>query len=400
MEQLTTDQDWLLVQRLLPAGWEQAAKALGAFERSRKLATPAALLRAALLWSGEGLSYQQIATVTAARGDAPLSKEAVGKRLRRSWGWLEWLLQQLLAERLAPPSTTAGRRFVAVDGSSVCTGLAKVQLKLHYLVDLASLRCADLQLTDFRTAEGLQRVRLAPGDVVLCDRYYAKPASLAAAAAQGAEVIARLGRTTLRLSDAAGEPLRLLDWLRSLPDGAPGERPAGFTAPDSGTRISGRVVAVRLSPPQAAKARAAARKAAKKDGREPSPETLEWATYVVLFCTTADLSAAMVLAWYRLRWQIELVFKRLKSLLEGAEIPDLGPPAAVGWLTGKMLYALLLEAYLGEAGAFSPWGWPLSDDAVRLGGHPTGPASHGAGAAGAEPAASTGVAADPLGPAG
>ena len=38
-------------------------------------------------------------------------------------------------------------------------------------------------------------------------------------------------------------------------------------------------------------------------------------TYVMVFTTYEQGTAAQVLQWYRMRWQIGLVFKRLKSLL-------------------------------------------------------------------------------------
>ena len=46
------------------------------------------------------------------------------------------------------------------------------------------------------------------------------------------------------------------------------------------------------------------------------PETLEYARYVIVFTTfpESEFHAAAVLRWYRLRWQVELVFKRFKSL--------------------------------------------------------------------------------------
>ena len=55
---------------------------------------------------------------------------------------------------------------------------------------------------------------------------------------------------------------------------------------------------------------------AKKNRSEPKDSTLFLSEYVILFTTfpEKDFSAEEVLEWYRIRWQIELVFKRFKQI--------------------------------------------------------------------------------------
>ena len=66
-----------------------------------------------------------------------------------------------------------------------------------------------------------------------------------------------------------------------------------------------------------------------------------------------SLCAEKVLKFYRLRWQVELVFKRYKSLLGLGKIPTKTKESNEVWLNGKMLLALLIEKYLGDID-FSP----------------------------------------------
>ena len=54
------------------------------------------------------------------------------------------------------------------------------------------------------------------------------------------------------------------------------------------------------------------------------------------------------------RWQIELYFKRLKSLLDAGHMPKSNDASAKGWMQAKMLSALLLERIMLEAGFFPP----------------------------------------------
>jgi len=62
---------------------------------------------------------------------------------------------------------------------------------------------------------------------------------------------------------------------------------------------------------------------AQQGGPKPKPETLQYAGYVMVFTTVpaSHFSTAEVLEWYRVRWQIELVFKRLKTLAELGSLP-------------------------------------------------------------------------------
>ena len=79
-------------------------------------------------------------------------------------------------------------------------------------------------------------------------------------------------------------------------------------------------------------------------------------THSCLFVVTslpAEISAAEILSCYRLRWQVELVFKRLKPLLQLGSIPTKTEEAGEAWINGKILLSLLTEKYLGDID-FSP----------------------------------------------
>jgi hypothetical protein len=73
-----------------------------------------------------------------------------------------------------------------------------------------------------------------------------------------------------------------------------------------------------------------------------------------------------VLEAYRLRWQIELAFKRMKSILGFGHLPKKDPASARAWLHGKLFVSLLAEHLIAAADAFSPWGYMLKRKAKPL----------------------------------
>ena len=102
-------------------------------------------------------------------------------------------------------------------------------------------------------------------------------------------------------------------------------------------------------------------RAARRKQKTVGAQTLAAAGYVFVW-TSVDagaMSAAEVLELYRLRWQIELAFKRMKSILGLGQLPKSTDASARAWVHGKLLVALLIERLLDEADAVSPWGYRL-----------------------------------------
>jgi len=71
------------------------------------------------------------------------------------------------------------------------------------------------------------------------------------------------------------------------------------------------------------------------------------------------MGAAEVLEYYRFRWQIELVFKRLKSILAVGHLPKHDDQSSRAWLYGKLFVALLTQKLVRLGSSISPWGYDL-----------------------------------------
>jgi hypothetical protein len=128
-------------------------------------------------------------------------------------------------------------------------------------------------------------------------------------------------------------------------------------APDAAA-VVGRLIVQALPPEAAATARRKVHQAARKKGKTPTAETLAAAGYVLLFTSLPDdvLTPAQLLALYRLRWQIEIVFKRDKSALRLDDIRATTDAVCYAVLLAKCLLILLLERLAWATGLFSPSG--------------------------------------------
>jgi len=363
-------EDWRIVQSLLPDRWMEMARELGAFQRARGIADARALLQVMLIHLGEGCGLRETAARAALAGIAQVSDVALLKRLRSCGPWFEWLAQGLRQAQSdeATQGLLGGRRLRVVDASVVREpGLTGSQWRLHYAIGLPGLQCQEVHLGPSDDGETLKRFQVHAGDIFVADRGYAHPGGIAHVRRHGGDVIVRMNLVTLPLTHpGTGKPLDVLQQVRGLSVGQAGSWPACLKvkAERGGQRaheIVGRLCAVRKSAAAAALGRDRVRRESLRGRVQVQPQTLEAAEYVLIFTTLGPaVSAEQVMALYRLRWQIELEFKRLKSLLQLGHLKKRDPRAARSWLQGKLLMALLIARLIAHAERVSPWGYEIA----------------------------------------
>ena len=357
------DEDWKLLLDLLPFGWEQEAVLSGASERLRGFRCIADLLRTLLLHVGKGYSLRETVVRAKAVGMAQVSDVALMKRLQNAEEWLRRLCVSLLRESgWEMPAEVRGYSVRALDGTLVQEPGRRGSLwRIHYSVRIPSLVCDHLELTSVKgagTGEWLGRFPASPGDLVLADRGFSKPGGVETLHRQGAAVMVRLNSASLPLWDRQGARFGLSEQIRQLEEtGTEREWPVWVQGVQE--RIPGRLCAIRKSEEAAARARRRITKKAQQGGPKPKPETLQYASYVMVFTTVpaSHFSTAEVLEWYRVRWQIELVFKRLKTLAKLGSLPKHDDQSARAWLYGKLLIALLGQKLERLGRDISPWGY-------------------------------------------
>jgi hypothetical protein len=360
------DEEWELLQSLLPADWRELAKSTKAMRRARgAIDTPDKLLQLLLLHVAPGLSLHQAVARARADGLVSLSKIALHKRLQTSGEWLRALGEQMFRDSSfawRASRVSAGRRLLAVDATSVVRpGSAGSDLRIHYVIGLPDLRCAHFELTSDSAAECFERMPVQQGDLILADRGYSRREGVAYVVDSGADVVMRLHSRSFPLLDLqSGTQIDLLKALQASPTHEPRQWQVRFRA--RGRLYDARLCAIRKSEQATELTRKKIRQRAVRSGRAVLPATLEFAAYVMVLTTTKqeELTAAEVLELYRARWQVELCFKRFKSLLDLDELTKVTDTSALAWVQGKLLTALLVEALAVKARCFSPWGHDLA----------------------------------------
>ena len=156
----------------------------------------------------------------------------------------------------------------------------------------------------------------------------------------------RLGWNALQLTNPAGKAFDLIGYLQCLPtDQSPHEVNLRASLGRDEPALAVRLVVQRKTQEAAEATRSALRRTAARKGKALDPRSLIAADFMILATSLPKngYSARAVLAVYRLRWQIELAFKRLKSLLHIDRLPTWTERGSRSWLYAHLILALLCD---------------------------------------------------------
>ena len=359
------DEDWEVLRSFLPANWQELAQESGTLKGLRKDKSAQTLLRVLLLHLGCGHSLRETVVRARKAGLADFSSVALFKRLKKSADWLRALCVALFQEQGMALAVDGNFQVRAFDATTVKEpGKTGSLWRIHYSVCLPSLACDFFKVTETEgagTGESFSQFPIREGDHILADRGYSTGAGLHHVVAAGGHLTVRVNTGSLSLQTIEGAPLDLLAAVASLKrTGAVGSWPAEACA-RPGVTVRGRVCAIRKTREAIAMAHVKIRRDARRKGKQVQLRTLEFARHVIVFTTFSEDSFTdrEVLEWYRVRWQVELVFKRFKSLAQLGHLPKYDDESARAWLYGKLLVALLVEKLIRQASAISPWGYDL-----------------------------------------
>lgn len=374
MEKEILKDQWSIITKFLPDNWEEKAFEMGAIVRRKKITSPQDLLRVLFIHLAAGKSLRSTTAYAKEAEVCDINDVALLHRLRVSSEWLRWMALELLKKirfKSLPDQFYRKFRIMLVDGTVVNEpGSTGSDWRIHYSVVLRILKCDSFSITSTKEGESFQRYPVVPDDLLVADRNYCKRKDIMYVLNKKAHVLVRFHSTNLPLCNRKGKPLNILSYLRTLKEGDIGDWDVWFHAPgdrdgdkDNNRHrlIKGRICSIKKSPQAIELDIKNILKSCRKKGHKCRPETLEYAKYFILFTTVNrhQFKAKDILTLYRGRWQIELVFKRLKSIVKIGHLPKKEEESCIAWLHGKILLAILTERIYQEAEFFSPWGYPL-----------------------------------------
>lgn len=353
---------WEVIEQQLPPDWRELADEHKLVRRNlqphlgTKVTDIAQILRLVLYQVGSNAGLLAATAAFAASGMLSISAIALHKWMRKLGPYLAALVARCVEtdhQRFAP-ERWAGYSIVLVDASSVvCPGAKGTTARVHKAMRLTDLRIRQVFVTDVTGGETLRRFDPAAGELWICDRGYANPPAIAWAVEHNADVLVRVNRGSLPLYDAQGRSIDVVQKASKL--AKPGRARAwqAFVHVEGGQRIQGRLCATRIPADKAEQARTRLRR---EQGPSVTEASLAMADFVCLFTTIPRdrLLGEQVLALYGLRWQLELEFKRNKSLTGLDRLPNFRPDTIESWLYAKLLLHQLLRRVSTDSADFSP----------------------------------------------
>ena len=379
--------DGEMIKAQLPGDWRELASAMGLIKAlpphlHAKVTDIEQVLRLELSRAGLELSLVTTTAMAAAAKECLEGQSAAessslvdisGPALHYWERKLGPYVAALLARMTGASEFFAAERWngyvlVLVDGTTVTRPGAKgTTARVLYAMRLAEMSIVKLVVTDAHGSESLRHFEPKPGEVWMCDRFYANPVEISWVVDAGADVIMRLNRGMLPLYDGRRKSFDVLRHVRRLKSPGAMDEWTVWVRPEGHAPIQGRLCAVRLPDKEAQEARQRARR---EYGADVSPEILEAASWMMVFTTVPRerLSMERVLGGYRFRWQIELEIKRDKSIGGMDHLPNLRDDTIATWLYAKLLNQQIIRKIVSPVVAFPPGGPFVAAFGAALGG--------------------------------
>ncbi len=363
-EEIECLQNWEQLLALLPADLEASARESKALVRRRGIQSAADLLHICLVYAASDWSLRVLGAWCLLQGICDVSDVALLGRLRQCRAWLGHLVMQMLNEgmRLRPQ---AGVRLRLIDGTVISRpGSKGSDWRVHVSLDLGQMCLDGIEVTDATGGESLARFETHPDEIVVADRGFAFASSLGPLLEAGTKLVVRLNWQNLPLSDDAGKRFAITPWLQEVvaPAGSPQQIGLWVPTPQGSFRV--RLVATALPQEAADRARQRVRRIGSKKGHTPDERTLLAAGFVFVLTTLPPSlwPPPKVLSLYRIRWQVELAFKQLKSILQLDGVRAQDTRLAHSYFLAKLLVALLIDRSTRLVAQQMPH-WFLSDHA-------------------------------------
>jgi hypothetical protein len=349
---------WDQAREFLPDELDALALETGALVRRRVFKTGEQLLRACLLYADSN-SFRTSSALVRGSGLANVSSEALFYRLGVCEQFLEKVLGHLVNLAVRGPVAS---RVLLVDATSISGhGSKGTDFRVHVAYEPVRAVPCSVLVEDASIGEQLSLHGLQPGSLAVADRGYGTPRNIDSALTSGVDVLVRVHRGQMRFLNGSDNKV---DW--SLLESQ---------VPETGT--VGFSMTMPVPPPEARNnwnlAKAMRTHEVRLIGARSKRGEVIW---LLTNLPDTSLSAQTACELYRIRWQVELYFKRLKSLGGVGDQLSRDGPTSRSSLLAKMIIMVLASLIQDKEQAFSPYGYPIRERAqplerVRL--HPEAP---------------------------
>lgn len=314
---------WDYAATFLPADLEDLGRSNGV-SRFRGFKRASDLLRLILAWSQSGWSFRTTAAWAQSSGVSSMTPEALFYRVSHSEAFLSAVMGQMVGywRKVECP-----RRVLLVDATVLCGPAADgVDWRVHVLYDPFRAVPCGVEVTDSHGAETFGRHDLRAGDLVIGDRGYGHFRGYCAARQLQADVLVRVEPGQMKLTDMDGQKVHLKTLALEVPEEGGKDFNLVWHGPD-GDCWKIRIIGFRTKHGQVC-----------------------WLATNLMESNLASEEAADL---YRIRWQIELLFKRMKTLMDLDELRSREGPTARAFIYAKLINAFL-AIRLNECKDFSP----------------------------------------------
>ena len=341
----------------LPNEYEDDCFKHGAITRKRGVSCPADLMMLSMFHLQNGCTLLEISEVARVTKLGKMSDVAFMKRFEKCGNWFRSINSKIAAKELISyqkPKWMEERTVVAVDASDVTEkGRSSRIYRLHYALDIFKMGSVDHLITDNKVGESLVNFNIEPGYLLIGDRAYSTINGIEHCHKNGAEFILRMRKNSFTVRNEQREKVDFLETLKNARNEDYADVRA-FATNLNGDKVPIRICAKKKEADAIIRTQKKLKRQESKRQIKISDETKAFNEYIVVITNLGDdIPAEDILEAYRLRWQVEIYFKRLKSILDFGDLPKRRPDSVITWLNGKMMVALLIEILLSKA-SFSP----------------------------------------------
>lgn len=354
--------DWDAVLNNLPSNWKDLCRDMGVSSVGNYVFTdPEVIMKVMLCYLMSGESFKTVSRRAVAQGLLEhVSDAAILNKFRKCGDYFKELSTEIIKERTRNILGDNNYNWVvrAVDGTYITAPEGRANnMILHTSINVLNGVIDHIEVTDAHEKETIQRFPVGRGEIILADRGYGYRSGVSYVVERGGHIIVRVNADGLPCFNMNGSKFDFLSKFNGMSE--LDVRSFDVFFDDGKRKVNGRICVLKRSSESAARAIKEMTRNAQKHGKKPSEKAKDLAKYVYVFTSLSEgeMSKENVLKLYRMRWQIEIYFKKLKSLLDVGTPPTRSSPSLVVWIYGKILATLLIEGFADSARPFSPSAW-------------------------------------------